>query len=350
MRPKTKKVAAGLGLFLAAWLGLRFLLPLIWPFLLGAGLALLAEPMTKFFCRRMRLPRPLATGISVSAAFCFLAMLIVLLCAFLVRELGVLAGVLPDLEDTAVTGIRALEGWLLDLSSHAPRSIRSVLSRNVSEFFSGGTALLEKGTRYVLGLAGNLLTHVPDSALTLGTAVISGYMISAKLPKIRQWLARKLPRERLQPILDALKRMKNAVAGWLMAQFKLAGVTFGILAVGFLILKIPYGPLWAFLTALVDAFPILGSGAVLIPWSIICLLQGNTAQGIGLISTYIVVALTRSALEPKLVGKQLGLDPLATLVVLYAGYKIWGIGGMILAPMLAVTALQLAPGKQRGEA
>lgn len=347
---KAKKAAAGLVLFLAVWLGLRFLLPLAWPFLLGAGLAILAEPMTNLLCRRLRLPRPLSTGISVSAAFCALTFLLILLCAFLVKELGLLAGVLPDLEDTAVTGIRALEGWLLDLSSHAPRSIRSALNGNISEFFSGGTALLEKITGYLLGLAGGLLTHVPDSALTLGTAVISGYMISAKLPKIRQWLRGKLPKQKLQPILDALKRMKNAITGWLLAQIKLAGVTFGILLGGFLILKIPYAPLWAFLTALVDAFPILGSGAVLIPWSIVCLLQGSTAQGIGLLSTYAVTALTRSALEPKLVGKQLGLDPLVTLVVLYAGYKIWGIGGMLLAPMLAVTALQLAPGKHRGEA
>lgn len=347
MRSGIRITAAAAGIFLAAWLGFRYLLPLVWPFALGAGLALLAEPMTKLLCTRLRLKRPLATGISVSATFFFLAILFLLLCAFLVRELGILAGVLPNLEDTAVSGIHALEGWLLNLADRAPGSIRTVLSRNVTEFFSGGTALLERATGYLLGLAGNLLTQVPDSALTLGTAVISGYMISAKLPKIRLWIAGKLPKTRLRPVLDTLKRMKNTVFAWLLAQMKLSGVTFLILTAAFLLLRVSYAPLWAFLTALVDAFPVLGTGAVLIPWSIVCLLQGNTARGIGLISTYAVAALTRSVLEPKLVGKQLGLDPLFTLAALYAGYKLWGIGGMILAPMLAVTAAQLVSGKRR---
>ena len=65
----------------------------------------------------------------------------------------------------------------------------------------------------------------------------------------------------------------------------------------------------------------------------------------GLLGCYAVVTLVRSSLEPRLVGKQLGLDPLVTLMALYIGYKIWGIGGMILAPLLTVTALQLVPEK-----
>ena len=73
------------------------------------------------------------------------------------------------------------------------------------------------------------------------------------------------------------------------------------------------------------------------------LLQGNIAQAVGLLGIYVVVAITRSVLEPRLLGKHLGLDPLATLAALYVGYKLWGILGMILSPLLAVTALQLFP-------
>ena len=81
----------------------------------------------------------------------------------------------------------------------------------------------------------------------------------------------------------------------------------------------------------------------------ISLLQGSTARALGLGGIYLTVALTRSALEPKLLGKQLGLDPLATLIAIYTGYRIWGIGGMLLAPMLAVTATQLAAKPAAGE-
>lgn len=345
MRPGVKKAITLLLAFWAVWLGLRYLLPLISPFLLGTALALTAEPMVSFLHKRTHVPRPVSAGIGVSMAFCFLAMLLLLVCAFLVRELGALAGILPDLENAAQSGVLALQGWLLELASHTPQSIQPLLIENVSALFSDGAALVDKALRYALGLAGNLLSHIPDSALGLGTAVISGYMISAKLPKIRVWIARRISIEKLRPALAAGKRMKDAAIGWLLAQCKLMGLTFTILALGFLLLRIPHALLWALGVSVVDAFPVLGTGTILLPWALICFLQGSGARAIGLLGIYAVISLTRSALEPKLVGRHLGLDPLVTLMALYAGYKLWGIGGMILAPLLAVTALQIAPDK-----
>ena len=170
-------------------------------------------------------------------------------------------------------------------------------------------------------------------------------MISAKRPGIRRWLLKRFPRERLKPLLAALKRVRGTVGKWLLAQLQLSCVTFGILALGFLLLRIPYALFWALVTALVDALPVLGTGSILLPWSLISLIQGNTAQAVGLLGIYIAAAVTRSVLEPKLVGKHLGLDPLATLAALYVGFRLWGIGGMILSPLLAVTILQFFPGK-----
>jgi predicted PurR-regulated permease PerM len=211
----------------------------------------------------------------------------------------------------------------------------------VAGLFSGGTALLDKGFSWLLGLAGAILSRMPDSALTVGTALISGVMISARLPRIRKWIALRFPRERLRPLLQTLRQMKTAVGGWLLAQLRLAGVTLMILLAGFLILRIPYGPLWAVGVALVDAFPVLGTGTVLVPWSLVCFLQGDHPQAIGLLGIYTVAFLARTVLEPRLVGGQLGLDPLMTLVALYAGYKVWGIGGMLVAPLLCVTVMEL---------
>ena len=343
MRSGLKTVFLYLGIFLIFWLGIRYFLPLALPFLLGAGLALTAEPMVSFFCRQMHIPRPVSAGIGVSMAFCCIAMLLLMLGAFLIRELGILAGILPNLEDTAMSGLSSLQSWLLELTSHTPQSIQPLLNQNVTEFFSDGTALLNRAVAYVLSLAGGLLSHIPDSALSLGTAIISGFMISAKLPKIKAWIAARMPREKLRPILQALKRMKNAVGGWLLAQVKLMGMTLAILAAGLLILRIPYALLWALAISFIDALPVLGTGAVLLPWALICLLQSETARAIGLVGIYVIISVTRSVLEPRLVGKQLGLDPLVTLMALYAGYKLWGFGGMLLAPLLTVTALQLVP-------
>lgn len=331
------------GLLLTALIFIRFLLPVLLPFLLGAGLALLAEPMTALLCRTLRLPRGIASAVSVTVAFCFLTMILLLICALILRELRNLASILPDLELTAQNGMSMLSDWLLGLIHRLPDGIHTILERNITGFFSGGSELLDKAVRYVLGLASAILSHVPDSALMLGTAVISSFMISAKLPRIKLWFQEKFPKKRLQPLLDGLKRMRAAVGGWLKAQVKLSAVTWLILTLGFFLLRIPYAPLWAAAVSLVDAFPILGTGTILLPWSLLSFVQENAARGIGLLGIYAVVSVTRSVLEPKLVGKQLGLDPLLTLAALYAGYRLWGLGGMILAPLLAVTVRNLIP-------
>ena len=240
MRSGIKTTLSFLTIFLLVWLGAKYFLPLCFPFFLGGGLALLAEPLVRFLCRRLRFPRTVAAGIGVTAVFFSVAIQFLLIFAFLVRELGMLAGILPDLTQTAQSGLTLLQSFLLNLVEKLPQSIRPLLSQNVDSLFSGGSALLEKAFRYVLGLAGSILTHVPDSALSLGTGVISAFMISAKLPRIRKWIRRQLPREKLRPILHTLKRMKTAVGCWLLAQLKLAGMTLVLLAVGLLLLRMPY--------------------------------------------------------------------------------------------------------------
>lgn len=342
-----RKVLTMLLVAFALWLGIQYLLPLFFPFVLGALLAVVAEPMVAFLHQR-HVPRGVSAGIGVGMAFCFLAIVVMILCALVLRELRMVAGVLPDLEDTAMSGIALLQSWLLELASRTPESVQPLLSENVNSFFSGGTAMLNKAIRYVLGLAGSLLGHIPDSTLSVGTAIISSFLISARLPKIRTWVKKRLPREKLRPIFDALKRMRGAVGGWLLAQLKLMGVTFTILTLGFVLLRIAYAPLWAAAVALVDALPVLGTGTVLIPWAVICFLRGEAARAVGLLGVYVVISLTRSLLEPKLVGRHLGLDPLVTLMALYAGYKLWGFGGMIVAPLLTVTVMQALP-ERRGE-
>ena len=343
MRSGTRTVLSVLSTCFLFWLGGRFLLPLCLPFLLGAALAMTAEPLVSVLCRRIHLPRPFAAGISVSVAFLGIMLLILLILAFLVRELGVLAGVLPDLTETARSGMVLLQNWMMDMAAKTPPGIRPLLQQNVGAIFSGGTALLEKAFSYVLGLAGTILAQVPDSALGLATTVISGFMISARLPRIRTWITGHVRMEKVQPLMKILARLRRGIGGWVGAQFRLAGVTLGILVAGLLFLRVPHGILLAFAISLVDAFPVLGTGTVLLPWALILWLQGDSARAVGVLGIYAIISVTRSVLEPKLVGRQLGLDPLITLFALYAGFKLWGLAGMILSPMLAVTVVQILP-------
>lgn len=345
MGPNFKKTLSFLWIFAVVWLSLRFLLPFTMPFVLGTVIACLSEPAVRFLTRRLRLPRAAAAGVGVSGTVVGGLVFAVLLCAFLVRELRTLGGILPDMVQTVQSGFTLLRDWLLRLSSRLPPGVQNVVQTHLQELFSGGTALIDRISRYILGLAGAILTQVPDSALSLGTAILSSYMISAKLPAISKWLLDRLNRGRLQKLLAVFRRFRAAAGLWLISQLKLAGFTFCVLLAGFLLLRVAHPPFTAFLVTLVDAFPVLGIGTILLPWSLVCFLQHDVARAAGILGLYITTAVARSLLEPRLVGRQLGLDPLATLVALYTGYRLWGIGGMLLMPLLAASAFQLLPEK-----
>lgn len=350
MNAPTSKLIRIILFSLLAFAGIRYLLPVLLPFFIGGLLALAAEPAVNFLRVRLRLPRGAAAGIGVSLTFACLLTLVLLLCGLLVREVRALAGVVPDLVASVRSGMDALSGWLTGLFSGAPAVIRAPLTRNVTEFFSDGSALLDRLTGLLLKTTSGLLTHVPESFLGIGTAIISSFMISDKLPALRGFFSA-LPLQKLQPALHLLTRTKSTLFGWVKAQLKLSCVTFLITLFGFFLLRLPYAPLWALLVALVDAFPVLGSGTVLIPWSLVSFLQADRLQAFALLGIYGAAALSRTILEPKFVGRQLGLDPLVTLLSMYAGYRLFGFLGMLLAPVAAVTLAQLLrPEADKGSA
>ena len=329
--------------FFFTWLFFKCLFPFLFPFLIGLGLALLAEPLTRQLSRCLRLPRGAAAGVGVCCTFLLFSAFLYLVAALIFLGLSTLGKILPNLTEAALSGLLLLEHWLLSLAGKSPQAIRPFLQKHILALFSDGTAFLDQGVKFILGLAGGVLTHIPDRAFTLFTGLVSGFMFSSKLPEFKKLLKDKLSLKKLQTILTFLRRLKVTVLQWLLAQMKLAGITLLILTLGLILLNIPYAPLWALAIALLDALPLLGTGIVLIPWSIISFLAADTPRALGLLAVYVTAMVTRSTLEPRFVGKQLGLDPLITLASIYCGYRLWGFGGMILSPLLAVAAFNLIP-------
>lgn len=342
-----RKTLIALLLLLGLWLGLRFLLDTATPFLLAIPLALAAEPLAKTLQRRLKLPRGIASFLGVVTVLTLTVLLLAALCALLIRELGSLAGVLPDLEQTALSGLDSLETWLLSLAQKAPKGVGTVLTHSVEGMFSSGSAVLDQVSSKLLALASDLLKSLPDSALGLGTWVLATFMLSSRLPKLRQWIAGRLPESWHQRIAPSLTALKKTLGRWLLAQGKLVLITFSLLTAGFFLLRIDHPLLWAAMVCLVDILPILGTGTVLIPWSLVCFLQGDSLRALGLLGIYTVITLTRSVLEPRFVGKQLGLDPLLTLLAIYVGYRLWGLLGMLIAPLLAVAVTQILTGQKK---
>lgn len=336
-----KKAAILLLICVLLWAAGRYLLPIAMPFLLAVLLALAAEPLVRVLGSRLRLPRWAGAGIGVTVALTVAVLLVLTLCAFALRQVGRLANVVPDLESTTQQGLATLEDFLLNVAHRAPDSVSPMLTRGVEGLFSDGGDLLENASGTVLRMASGVVTRIPDSALGVGTWLIASYMISARLPRLKEAALSRLPASWREQYLPGMRRLRKTLSGWLLAQLKLTGVTFLVLCAGFLLLRIRHGVLWAAVVSLLDALPVLGTGTVLVPWSLVCFLQGEPVRAVGLLGTYAAAAVLRSVLEPKLVGKQLGLDPLVTLAAMYAGYRLFGFGGMILAPLLAVILTQV---------
>lgn len=341
MAIRAKKLFFFGGTLLALWLSARFLLPLFLPFLLGMGLAMASEPAVRFLSRRGRLPRPLAAGVGVGATLTGLLALMTLVLGLLFRQLRPPESWVPQLTRTVERGIALLQRWLLSFAGALPPGLQGPYRENLAQLFSGGTALLERASALALGTAGAVITGLPDMALCLGTGLLSAFLISARLPFLRNFLARYLPEKQLEKWAAALRRLKRVLAGWFSSQCKLFCVSLFVLTVGFLLLRISNPLPIAALVALVDALPVLGTGTVLLPWSLVCLLSGDGARALGLLGLYATAALLRSVLEPKILGSQLGLDPLATLIAMYCGYRLWGLAGMLLLPMLSAAVMQM---------
>lgn len=321
-------------LVLALWLGGKYLLPFLFPFLLGTLLALAAEPVVGLGIRRLGLKRGLSAGVGVSLTLVLLAGITLLVGALAVRELGALADrVSPMIRQSA----GMLEGVLTDLSQKAPEPVGPMLTNSLHQFFADGSALTDRAVEQVPGLLTGILGKVPGSAMSIGTGILSGYFISARLPKLKAWVAAHLPKTWHEKTLPALRHLRRALGKWLAAQGKLMAVTYGIVTLGLLILGIPYAFAWAILAAAVDAVPLLGTGTVLLPWALTKLLQGDLFTAAGLLFIYIAAVVTRTVLEPRFYGKHLGLDPLVMLVFLYFGYRLWGFLGIVISPLLAAT-------------
>lgn len=323
------------GVVLALWLAVRYVLPIAAPFLLGALLSWAAEPGVRFLRRRLHWKRLAAVGVCVTVTLLLFAGLLSVVGAVAVRELGAVAKLAPSIGQTVEQSLVGLEDVLLTWADRAPDTVRTALISSVTNTFRNGTALVEQVTGKLPGMVAGLVGKFSRGALTVGTGILAGFMISARLPLIKRKARAMLPKRWKQEILPALSRVRHTFSRWLLAQLKLMGITWLIVSAGFLLLGVRWGILWAGAVALVDAVPVLGTGTVLVPWALVSFLQGDTLRGLGLLAIFGASWLARSVLEPRLVGKSLGLDPLLSLAAFYAGFRLWGIPGMILAPVSA---------------
>lgn len=331
----------GLGGAAAAWLFVRFLLPLLLPFLLGLLVARLAQRPVRFLREKGRLPGWLASGAVVLGMYGLLGVGLWWLCRTACGELARFTGELPALLQSLAGPAERLRGKIDELTACAPTFLQKTIRESVDSFFSSGRVVAGKLYDRLFSLVSKAVAGVPNLALFLVTTVVSSVMLSSQYDTLAARARQSLPaawREKLEAVSGGLRKTFSV---WFKAECKLAGITFLLVTGGLMLLRAEFPLLFGALTALVDALPVFGAGTVLIPWSVLCFLRGERRLGFGLLALYAAAYLARAVLEPRLVGRQAGLNPLATLFALYAGFKLLGVPGMLLFPLGAVLLKQV---------
>lgn len=326
---------------LLIWFAGRYVLGLVFPFLLGWGIALLARPVALGLEKRFGVPAKIGGALAVAITVLLWAALLAAAVFLLVWLLGKLALYLPDLQQTLQQGLSQGKAML---SRWTPPRLKGLLGDMLNGKTFGGERMLTSLVSRLPNVLASGAEHLSRWAVSLATAVLSAFLIAQRLPKIQAFWKAHAPQNWESTILPALKQGKATLFGWGKAQLKLMGVTYLVVGVGLWILQVPYGFVWALGVALVDAVPMLGTGTVLLPWALVCLLQRNVFQAVGLGVIFLLAFLLRTALEPKLVGRHIGLDPLSTLFAIYLGFRLWGIWGMILFPLLGAVGKTVGQG------
>lgn len=341
MKKLYKLLAYSVGGFIGIWFGAKFLLPVGLPFLLGWMLAALTTPAVSRITQRCKLPYGLISFGCVTLLSAVIVLLFWLLAQLLINELEHLGHRLPELLSSLSQPLTAVQNSLLHFASKLPESMAVAATQWIERLFEGSSILVSSASQWLISLAGELLSWVPDLIMFLLTTVLSAYLFAAEAPSIKAFFRKHIPQEWMQKLKTVQTRLKTALLGYAKAQGKLMIITFVIIAIGLLLLRRNHALLLALIIAVVDALPIFGAGTILLPWSIFSFLRGSSATGIGLLVLYAVSYLARTILEPRMIGKQLGLSPLLTLIALYAGYRLFGIWGMLLLPLAAILLKQL---------
>lgn len=192
--------------------------------------------------------------------------------------------------------------------------------------------LMSRIGTYTLGLS----TAIPNLFFLTLIYLISVYLLIHQLDNIKRRFFSFFKDSSQRKVIYVLGDLKRATFGFFKAQIILSALTFLLSFFGLLILRVEYAALIALLIVIVDILPILGTGSVLLPWALICLLQGNIFMAAGLVILFIVIIIIRKSIEPKVLGERIGLSALATLVSIWVGFKVLGIAGIFLFPLALI--------------
>lgn len=319
-----------IGAMLLAYIAVTKLLVLALPFLISWGIAFSVRPTAHKLSRRLKVsPRWVSLVLTLAVLVGGVALLVAILAYAAGEAWGALSGLANSdaLYDVIAAVMDPLSGIFGEREGAA--ELEAKISEAVRGFL---TSLLSE----LVGAVGSFVSFVPSVVVFLVVTLISSVYFALDIERVNERVRALLP----ERIFSAFVRFKDsfltAALRYLRSYLTIMLVVFSLMLTGLLLLRVKYALLLALVFAVFDMLPLIGVGTFIVPWSIFEFIVGNTGVGIGLLVLFVVTELVRNLIEPKIVGKNLGVHPIVTLVLLYVSYSLFGFGGILLIPLLSV--------------
>lgn len=318
----------------AVFVAVRYGLPMLSPFVIGAVVAYLLRQPIRFLARKLPISRKTVAICVVLLFYATIGTLISLLGVKAVSWITAFISHLPDLyQSHAIPFFADVMNRLEVLMADFDPAVLNALSDLGSKALQSVGQMLSNLSVTVVSMASGAATSVPGLIIKVILIIISSFFLSIDYELIKTFILRQLS-EKTQVLLYEIK---NYVAGTLWVCIRSYAIIMSItcveLAIGLSIIKVKGAVLVAVLISIFDILPVLGTGGIMIPWTVLSLVRGDFRLALGLAIVYIAITVIRNIIEPKIVGGQLGLHPIVTLASMFAGVQLLGVIGLFGFPI-----------------
>jgi len=317
---------------------IKYLLPLLMPFVIGMILAVIFRRLIDVIEKRAHINRSIVSILVLIIFYAIVGLVLSMIGFKIFTFIGNLFNSLPKLyEDSIYPAFEEFSDNLIIKYPGIEDYVASFLNNINDSIFAFVRAMSSKVISTITILAGQL----PSLLINLVFTLVSSFFFTIDYYRITRFVVRQFTGERREMLLRLKENGIGTLGKFIKAYALIISITFLELSIGFWILKVPNPFLIGSLVAVIDVLPILGTGAVLLPWSMIGFIVGNTTLGVGMLLLYIVVTIVRQTIEPKIVGQQIGLHPIITLILMYVGAQLMGVLGLLLLPIIATITKKL---------
>ena len=329
-----------IGTILFIYVGIRALIYFM-PFVIGWFLAFIASPLVTWLEKRLKIVKKLGSAITIILVLAACVGVIYFAVSRIWAEIASLIQNFPEMYEDLEAGFVEIGTKGEQLFARLPQGIQNGWHAMMQNLDQAMGKLIGKMSEPTMEVAGSVAKRIPSIFVATIVTFVSAYFFIAQREEIIIWAKKISPKPIVSRMTMVMDNLKYAVGGYFKAQFKIMVVVFLMLLVGFSLIGVHFSILLALGIAFLDFLPFFGTGTALIPWAVYKFLVGNYRMAIALLILYAVTQVVRQLIQPKLVGDSMGMNPLLTLVLLYIGYKLGSVLGMIFAVPIGMIVVNL---------